>query len=161
MKKQLIFVAILASFFLAGCGDYKPDPARQAMIERKMAQAKALQEAVQARAETPEPNAELDPELEAKAKEIEEAFEAAQAAVKESKANGGTGNCSMSRQMLSSTIDGKHVATIIKDYSVTNPDGTTWHAVVEKRNGIVTKAVRGDVPVSEDNSPQLQKGDNP
>ena len=105
------------------------------MQERRLAEAKAKQEEAVRRAETPDPDAELDPELEAKAAEIEKAFEIAQA---------GSGACSKNQHVSSSSIDGKKVSTISKTFSVKNPDGSEWRAVIEKRNGVVTKAERQD-----------------
>ena len=156
MKNSLLFLAV-AALVLAGCGSEsntdpkreKPNPKLEEVKQRIIAENKARMEEALHMAETPAPDAKLNPELEAGAKAIESAYEMAQTTVNASKENGGPGACSMNRQINSSVVNGEKVSTIIKSYSVTNPDGTVWHAVVEKQNGVVTKAEKIDAPVSD------------
>lgn len=148
-----VLLVALSAIVLAGCGESqsttgesRPNPKIDALKERKLAETRARQEDLLRRAETPALDAELDPVLEAKAVEIEEAFDAAKAVVEESKSHGGPGFCSKNQSTSSSAINGITVSTVTKTFSVKNPDGAEWHAVVEKQNGVVTKAEREEGP---------------
>ena len=153
MKMQSFLFPVLAALVFAGCGESqstagesRPNPKVDALKERKLAEIRARQEDLLRRAETPAPDAELGPALEAMATEIEEAFAAAKAVVEESKSHGGAGSCSKNQSTSSSPINGISVSTVTKTFSVKNPDGSEWHAVVEKQNGVVTKAEREEGP---------------
>lgn len=149
MKMQSFLFPVLAALVFAGCGESqsttgesRPNSKVDALQERKLAEMRARQEDLLSRAETPAPDAELDPALEAKAAEIEEAFAVAKAIVEEYKSHGGEGFCSKNQSTSSSAINGISVATVTKTFSVKNPDGSEWYAVIEKQNGVVTKAER-------------------
>ena len=134
MKMQSFLFPVLAALVFAGCGESqsttgesRPNSKVDALQERKLAEMRARQEDLLSRAETPAPDAELDPALEAKAAEIEEAFAVAKAIVEEYKSHGGEGFCSKNQSTSSSAINGISVATVTKTFSVKNPDGSEWY----------------------------------
>ena len=141
-------LAAFAALIVTGCGDSRSDSNRNALNERRKAEVQALRDAAMAQAECPAPDAELDPVLEDMAKQIEKDFEAAQAAVNEAKAHGGSGSCSIAQSVNAISGNEQIDSTLTKNYRVTNPDGSGWNAVVEKRNGVVTKAERKEVQSS-------------
>lgn len=145
---SIIIAAAMIALLLAGCSEQATSSANKALIERRKAEMLAQKEEMMRLAETPAPDAELDEALESAAAQIEAAFAAALAAVNESKANGGSGNCEMSSKAggTMSSATGNNAITLTKTFSVQNPDGTEWHAVIQKINGVVTKAEREDGP---------------
>ena len=133
--KTAPFLASLAAFLLcAGCGEPKNDSALKATIEKKKAETETRVTALRERAEAAGATAERDPALEAKAAEIEAAFDA------------DSGNGPHSKQVSAglSSVGTNVVSTEMSVYSATTSEGTTWRAKIVRENGVVTKAIRKD-----------------
>ncbi len=149
MKNTTVTVAALAAaLFLVGCGDgnkVEPDHSDSArkVMEKRIADVKARQASLLEQGNAAEQantaSDERDQELEARAAEIDAAYEA--------DAGNGPHSKNVSRTMpgiIAKTSTNKPVVFTTTYYFATASDGKAWRATVTRKNGVVTRAEKED-----------------